>query len=256
MQLGANFSLGAFYETTQNNGLANVAALTDNHLYKANGDYAEFNRDVNIPWWMPVSAAMANVEQVQLKKKTEADRISSAYYATQQTSQRLGTKDFLPTGIELKSGDSLEALLDNTNNNQVESILYIATQMKGFKFADTIDIDKHPTARLDEWTATTALTGGAWSDPGAITTIHSYKVDKYYKIIGMQAHSATLYAARLVYSGEPWRPGIIGADLPELSRMLYADFGTFKGSNLPALECLASGNDGDVYYTMLVEQVG
>ena len=96
------------------------------------------------------------------------------------------------------------------------------------------------------FTATVALTGGSWSDPGTVTWTESFDQEKMYDVVGMQCHSATGYAMRLVHKTAPWnsfRPGVPAGDTNTLMTPFYAYMGSFKGNSPPTLSCLASGND-------------
>jgi len=59
-------------------------------------------------------------------------------------------------------------------------------------------------------TAAVTLTAYQWTN-GAITLTQTLPKARY-QVIGMKALSAGLIAARLVFPGYPWRPGVIGCD--------------------------------------------
>lgn len=64
-----------------------------------------------------------------------------------------------------------------------------------------------------EAAATATLVPYAWTN-GALTLAQTLPAGRY-QVVGMKAESAGLIAARLVFVGGTWRPGVIGCDAAE-----------------------------------------
>lgn len=96
-------------------------------------------------------------------------------------------------------------------------------------------------------TGTTTLTAGAWTN-GSITFDDAIPAGRW-TVVGFRTRSANLVAARLVFPGQAWRPGVLGATLqqgftPHIFR--YGELGimgAFDLDTIPTVDYLANVAD-------------
>jgi len=97
--------------------------------------------------------------------------------------------------------------------------------------------------------STTALTASAWSNLN-LTWDESLPVGQY-AVVGMRAVSAGLVAARLVFRGGGWRPGVLGCDTeadidwPGFRAGGLGEFGRFQQNEMPSVDFLSISADAD-----------
>jgi hypothetical protein len=96
-------------------------------------------------------------------------------------------------------------------------------------------------------TSNTTLTPYAWTN-GALTFTQTLPAGTY-QVVGFRAQSAGLLAARLVFVGGTWRPGVIGCDAisdigPEIFRRGGVGiFGEFRHDQPPTVDFFSSSAD-------------
>jgi len=107
-------------------------------------------------------------------------------------------------------------------------------------------------------TSSTTLTAYTWTN-GAITFAQDLPAGRY-QVVGMRAESAGLIAARLVFPGYSWRPGVIGADAvtdlqDEPFRYgRFGVFGEFDHNRPPTVDFLsASADTSETVYLDLIK---
>jgi hypothetical protein len=107
-------------------------------------------------------------------------------------------------------------------------------------------------------TGSTTLSAYAWTNV-SITFDQTLPAGRY-QIIGMRAMSAGLIAARLVFPGFPWRPGVIGNDALsdiEAERFRFGNagvFGEFTHDSPPTVDCLSvSADTSETFWFDLVK---
>jgi hypothetical protein len=96
-------------------------------------------------------------------------------------------------------------------------------------------------------TSSTTLTAYQWTN-GALTFDQTLPAGRY-QVIGMRAQSTGLIAARLVFPGYAWRPGVIGYDAVGKVEPLRFRFGNmgilgeFRHDSPPSVDFLSSSAD-------------
>lgn len=96
-------------------------------------------------------------------------------------------------------------------------------------------------------TNATTLAADAWTN-GALTLTQSLPAGRY-ALVGARARSAGLIAARFVFPGYQWRPGIIGVDAvgdSDFTRFRYGNagmFGEFEHDLPPTVDFLSVSAD-------------
>lgn len=100
-------------------------------------------------------------------------------------------------------------------------------------------------------TSTTVAVANVWSNIGPLTFENTLRAGEY-AVVGMQAFSANMIAARLLFTnvnGQLERPGCIGGAAQDvLTHMIFRNgrlglWGTFDNVILPEVEVLANGAD-------------
>lgn len=107
-------------------------------------------------------------------------------------------------------------------------------------------------------TNATTLTTNTWTN-GALTFTRTLPAGRY-AVVGMRAESAGLKAARLVFVGYQWRPGVIGFDAVgdfDNSRFRYGNagvFGEFEHNEPPTVDFFSlSADTSQVVYLDLIK---
>ena len=107
-------------------------------------------------------------------------------------------------------------------------------------------------------TAATTLVAYAWTN--AALTISQALPAGRYAVVGMHAYSTGLIAARLVFVGYQWRPGVIGlANNTSFNRGLFrygnwGEFGEFAHNTPPTVDFFSSSADtAETVYLDLVK---
>jgi hypothetical protein len=107
-------------------------------------------------------------------------------------------------------------------------------------------------------TSATTLTPWKWTN-GTLTFTQDLPVGRY-QVVGMRAESAGLLAARLVFPGYAWRPGVIGTDArTDLQDEIFRNgkfgvFGEFAHNRPPTVDFLSSSADtSEIVYLDLIK---
>jgi hypothetical protein len=111
-------------------------------------------------------------------------------------------------------------------------------------------------------TNTTTLTANAWTN-GALTFSSDLPRGRY-AVVGMRARSAGLVAARLVFIGGRWRPGVLGTDtVGDIEAPMFrlggmGEFGQFEDDEAPSVDFLSISADSaqDVILDLIQVRAG
>jgi len=111
-------------------------------------------------------------------------------------------------------------------------------------------------------TNASTLTGSVWSNV-ALTFVEDLPRGRY-QVVGMRARSAGLVAARLVFVGGRWRPGVLGTDAQDdLEHPMFrygglGVFGEFEDLEPPSVDFLSVSADTaqDVYLDLIQLRAG
>lgn len=235
--------LAAYLEDLDSAGVfANIAALDDNRLF-TQGD------DLRVP----------ALNQVIMLAGGADNAVAARMRLNSPTLDALVRHEIVPlnqaTGdVEPGSPPAIQKMLGSPLILGVDEIL-------------TCDLNNDPGAVADQWclvwfsdgpvqpvaagniftvraTSATALVARVWSTVNINLDENLPPGD--YAVVGLRAESASMIAARVVFrTGEQWRPGTIGCDLPaDLTDPVFRAgalgiWGEFPFTQLPAMECLA-----------------
>jgi len=107
-------------------------------------------------------------------------------------------------------------------------------------------------------TGATVLAANAWV---LVPLVFSETLPRgRYQLVGLRAQSANMVAARAVFPGGPWRPGVLGTNTDRhLENRMFrwgnmGVFGEFEDTAPPQVECLAAAADAaEVFYLDLIQ---
>ena len=235
------FSLVGFTESQDSASLVNVAALADPHI-RVSGD------DISVPAQISnvgaVYAIGASTTRAQLVSPSIRRRYPFEIIPVEAAAEPADPVKFLPflqNPIALDPDESLnaQAAEGGAGANQSTVLVWLT------------DGPIQPVTGAEIFTIratnTSTLTAYAWTN-GALTFNDTLPAGEY-AVVGMQASSAGLLAARLVFSQYPWRPGVIAADTntelgsPSFRFGAMGEFGRFTHTTPPTVDFLSISAD-------------
>lgn len=140
--------------------------------------------------------------------------------------------------LTLDEQEALNAFITNTASDRETVLVWLADGPPS-----PIDAD----FRTCRFTATTTLAVGGWTN--CILTADQVLPAGRYSVIGMRARSAGLIAARLVFTGYQWRPGVPGVQAATHNQYAYwrqgniGEYGRFDHNTPPTIDCLSNTAD-------------
>lgn len=251
------FTLGAWYESIdQAAAYANLAAVADPHL-NIIGDIIhvpELNKLVGIAAMIENTVAnRARLISPSLRRigNFMVAPLNCQGAAAVEPDSPQSVIDLRENPLELVKGENLtfEALA-NPGAAQIQSaVAFFAdgpiSPVKGKIF----------TIRA---TSATAAVAGAWTNVAIV--LDENLARGRYQIVGMQAISAGMLAARFVFVGQAWRPGVLGCDLisdqihPMFRMGGMGVFGEFEDTDPPTIDVLAVSADAtQEFYIDLIQ---
>jgi hypothetical protein len=231
--------LGAWSESQDSAVLTNIAAIADPQL-RVQGD------DIIVPTLSLLGATYfvgANITQAQLVSPS-----IRRYWPFDVSPVDRNAEPTVPTPfldwfdrpLALTAGEAMDALMaeDSAGASRVTA------------FAWFVDGPAQPVSG-DIFTIrasnASTLVAFAWTN-GALTLSQALPVGTY-DLVGMRAESAGLLAARAVFVGGGWRPGVIGYDAagdfdwPRFRRGAIGVWGTFDNLTPPSIDFLSVSAD-------------
>ena len=159
--------------------------------------------------------------------------------------------DLRSSPVALSAGESLTA---ETNANQTDADdQSVLVWLADGPIAPVSGSEVHALRA----TAAITATAGAWSN-GALTFLQTIPVGTY-AVVGMRAEGTTLVAARLVFRGGGWRPGVMGSVNAQDEGWAgfrnggFGIFGEFHSTVPPTLDVLC--NDADTAQRVILDLV-
>lgn len=250
------WDLVAFQEAAARNGLDGIAVAGGETFYKNSGDDLYVKRACAVQLATFVTAAIANYDEGRFHYTLDPNWCHSRMFARDQTGS-VDRHNIMFLNYLIPDGAILRAEADNGNNSQIESCLLalIYDQSPGLSLSP---IGIPPRAQWVQGAGGTAAVANTWTK-SAMTWSQTFDYNRFYRIYGLVAYSATGYAVRLFFKGSSpsvgWAPGIPMGDTAILSLPIFGDFGSFRGDQAPDVEVLCSGTDAAQYIDMLVAPV-
>lgn len=240
------FSLIGYYESASNSALALITAIADQHV-TVSGD------DITVPELDQVLGAFfmsPSIEEAQLSSPSLRRFILHDFhplwtldYLSQLYPQY---HDFKENPLQLERGEKLNVLINNGGNSEGNyGLVWIC---------DGTPVPAKGQIRTIRATLTGSDSSMVWKN-AAITLSQTLPVGRY-AVVGMLARPGNeqqLIAARLVFVGGSWRPGIMGGmariDLrPQIFRNgNLGIWGEFESDQPPTIDYLSKGDTGTIY---------
>lgn len=241
------FTTVAFLESVDPAGAFNaLSAVADQHIF-VSGD------DIRIPNELPnIAAAAMGIEttvesfgrlispSLRGLNPLYVEPFSGAAAAAVEPASPHPVKDLRLSPFPLVAGEALNAEVNsNPAAAQVQwAIVWLSDGPINPVTGEII------TARA---TNADTLTANAWTN-GALTFADDLPRGRY-QVVGMRARSAGLVAARLVFVGGRFRPGVLGVDAQtDLEHMMFrygglGEFGEFDDLEPPTVDFLSVSAD-------------
>lgn len=232
------FHLAAFFGSLTNNTTSNVPVVTDNVLTNTSSNTFATPKPAKL---VGMYSAGANITDAQLNTP-------SLRYVGLPFVGVLNTALVVPSppnvawwgqnGPTIPEVDGIQVAhtLGGAGPENESSLIWLNY---GYK-----PIGGGPNYRL-KFTGTITAVTGAWA--GGAMTATSVLPQGTYDVVGMDVIGTNLLAARLVFPGSFFRPGVLCrntlAAIPDdsMTDQRLGCFGTFKSINLPNLEILSTG---------------
>lgn len=244
------FTLVAFSEVQDNASLAYITALPDQHVTVDGDDVIVPTLNKMLGWY----AVGPNLTQAQISAPSLRDLILidvEPLDVASEPSSRPPLHDRFDNPLPLVTNEALNALAaeDGTGATRETMLIWL-----GDGPVQPISGEIH-TLRA---TGATTLTAGAWT--AVPLTLSQQLPAGRYALVGLRAQSAGLIAARAIFPGGIWRPGVIGFDSDadiDPQRFRYGNagvFGEFQHNTLPQIECLSiSADTSQVFHLDIVK---
>lgn len=251
------FDLIAFSQTTQNNGYDYVAPAAGEDYYSVSGDDLYLQDDGKVDAAVFIDATTTKGARFRFKTKDMADWNESTACSL-DSGQRL--PGLIYTGLKCKKGQTLNAQLDNLNTSEISNVLlYYLKKGTGVTHVPP------PIPEGAVWIKgifTTACVAITWTDMLTGTWSYNFERNRKYRILAMQAASASGLACRLkAKTGSSpeflaCRPGTFATyELTEVNGppMYFCGMDlTFEGLNPPTPQFLATTTDSSQKVDLLI----
>ncbi|MFQ6006120.1 MAG: hypothetical protein ACE5OQ_11515 [Woeseia sp.] len=229
--------VGWFQDVDQGAAAADIDVIPDETLF-AQGDIIRVPEAMNLLQGVAmVSAATtftsAQLQAPSLRTLTDFDILPVARTATFPNPPSLAWLGNNPMSLIPN-----ESLTFNTNTDHAAAI-----EIYGFVWlADTPPAAVNGEIFSVRATAAITLVDGAWTN-GDLTFTQDLPFGDY-DVVGFRAESANLIAARLVFPGGRWRPGVPGAndpadvDAPQFRYGMSGVLGSFNSNSPPSVDMI------------------
>lgn len=236
-----SFTTLCFFESTYNLALDNIAGMTDTK-YQVTGDDIRVPKDYNkliAAYVVGATMTRAQLKSPSINKRAPLEL--APIDATAEPVSRPPLIKMIDNPFTLDSGEALNALTTNTATaGDDQSILVWLANSKITPIKDSSEFPVRATG-------TTTLTADAWSNV-SLTLDQDLEVGTY-EILGVKIIGATVLAARLIFSKDEMRPGVIGSDvITDIDEEVFRHgnlgvWGEFEHDTPPKLEVYAAAGD-------------
>lgn len=233
------FTLVGWSESKDSAVLANIAAVADEHVRIVGDDVVIPALDMLAGYYFNgVSFTQGQLSSPSLREVLLIDVEPADVLA--EPSTRPPFHDLMEKPLQLDATEALNALVAEDGVG--------ATRLNAFAW-----LSDGPTSpivgdmRTLRATGTTTLIAFTWTNC-ALTLTQTLPAGRY-QVVGLRVQSATCIAARLVFPGGIWRPGVIGFDADgDVDEMRFRNgnagvFGEFNHDAPPTVDVLAAAGD-------------
>lgn len=152
--------------------------------------------------------------------------------------------------IPLTPGENMNfaSQTDNTGAVAIQGFVWLSDGPPVQRMGDIFSV---------QFTTAITLAAGTWVN-GAIT-LRQQIPNGMYEVVGLRARGANLQAARIVFPGYPWRPGVPAVnavsdiDLPQFRNGELGVWGTFDSDNLPSIDALGHTDTAQSYVMDIIK---
>lgn len=241
------FTLIGYYDATAHAALAAVAAIADPHVRVTGNDI--YVPDLNL--LMGVLAAGADLSQCRLQSPSlrrlanqriapvaseelplDGKAVATEYHAEDP---RMYFQNYSERARPLDIAEALNAYCINAGATNEWILVWLMDRLEALPAGSMISI---------EGTINPTGVAGAWIN-GAITFVQTLPAGRY-AVIGMRIEDTAVAAARLVFVGHPWRPGVVGSfgtqypDIPLFRNGSLGSWGEFEHDAPPTVDTLCN----------------
>ena len=243
------FSLLAFCEsTTAMTALDNIAPIIDQHVTVTGDDISvpSFAPNLGMLYAFGAGIAQCRVASPSLRHSLLPEVMPVDVSAEPTTGFKILSHFDRP--FELTPSEGLQATVIHANTEYDTVLVWLFDAIEAAPAGEIVTVQA---------TGTTTLTAYGWS---LVPLTFSQQLEAgTYAIVGMRAASAGALAARVVLSGSPFRPGVVGYDaVSDMENDIFRNgnlgvFGTFEHSAQPQVEFLSVSADTaeTVYFDLI-----
>jgi hypothetical protein len=241
--------LCGFYVSVDSATLSALGALVDEPLTRPAADRYSVPADLNVIAW--AAACGVNMTRCQIQSPSLAVRRMTCDIVPFDRGQASFTVDglrvFVPQA-ELALVPTENFMVYGSEDGAGATALYALVCLKAPGPNPAIPAGDIRRVRA---TATATLVANTWT---TLTPTLEYDLEPgSYALVGFYAASASAIAARAIFTGQAYRPGVIatigtastGMDFnsPDFMDLIYEDLGHFTHVNVPQFQFLASAAD-------------
>lgn len=249
------FQLIGYYESVDQGGaLAAIAAMNDPTLFTS-GDDVRIADPISYVQGAAFLSAATTVTAAQLQSPSLRTR-NNLPLAPLTNADDFGTPPAImwlgDSPIPLTPGEKLNYYTntDNTGAVAIQGLVWLSDGRQVPVEGDIFSVSA---------TSSITLSAGNWVN-GTITLDQPIP-NGQYELVGLRAVGTNLQAARVVFPGGSWRPGVHGAnavgdiDFDPFRFGRMGSWGTFDSDNLPSIDALGH-TDTSQTYILDVRKIG
>lgn len=242
------FTLVGFFENTYNSALNNIAALTDTKYTTSGDDFEVPPNFVNLIAAYVVGATITRARLSSPSMLKRAPMELAPVDATAEPISRPPLINMVANPFKLTAAESLNALTTNsaTAGDDQQVFVWLADG----KITPVTDKEIFSMRA----TGTTTATADNWKN--ATMVLDSDLEPGTYAVVGFRAQGATMIAARLIFTKDDARPGVIGHDaITDVDEDLFRNgrlgiWGEFEHRTPPKVEIFCAAADTAQTYTL------
>lgn len=229
--------VGWFQDVDQAAAAADIDVIPDETLF-AQGDIIRVPEAMNLLQALAFVSACTTFVSAQLQAPSLRSLANFDILPANRTATPANPPAIASLGNNPMSLVPGESLTYNTNTDHAAAI-----EIYGFLWlADAPPAPVNGEIFSVRATAAITLADGIWTN-GALTFTQDLPFGNY-DVVGIRVESANLIAARLVFPGGRWRPGVLGAnapadvDVPAFRYGVSGVLGSFNSNEPPTLDAI------------------
>lgn len=229
--------VGWFEDVDHGGAAADLDVIPDETLF-AQGDIIRVPEQMNLLQALAFVSACTTFTRAQLQAPSLRSLANFDILPVNRTATPANPPAIASLGNNPMSLVPGESLTFNANTDHAAAI-----EIYGFLwFADSPPSPVNGEIFSVRATAAITLADGVWTN-GALTFTQDLPFGNY-DVVGLRVESANLVAARLVFPGGRWRPGVLGAnapsdvDVPAFRYGASGALGSFNSNEPPTIDAI------------------